>query len=72
MAAFLKNFFVEKSPDVLLVLKNGNKNVFLAAKNMPNVKAINANSLNVYDCLNYKKIFIEKEALEEIIAREGK
>ena len=42
------------------------KNVQLSAKNLPNVKVITANGLNVEDVVNYDKLVLTKEAIEKI------
>lgn len=53
----------EKKFDTLLVADKENKNIMRASSNLPKAKATTAESLNVHDALNYKNIFIEKEAL---------
>lgn len=53
----------EKRFDALLVADKENKNIIRASANLPKAKATTPESLNVYDVLNYKSIFIEKEAL---------
>lgn len=53
----------EKRFDALLIADKENKNIMRASSNLPKAKATTAESLNVYDVLNYKNIFIEKEAL---------
>jgi large subunit ribosomal protein L4 len=55
-----------KKLDVLLVAEKGNKNVSRAASNLPKTKTLNPESLNVYDVLNYKNIFMEKSAVGAI------
>ncbi len=42
------------------------KNVQYSAKNLPNVKVITANGLNVEDVVNYDKLILTKEAVELI------
>jgi large subunit ribosomal protein L4 len=51
-----------KRYDVLLVSGNENKNLFRASSNLEKAKAMAATSLNVYDVLNYKNLFIDKNA----------
>ena len=41
-------------------------NVQLSAKNLPNVKVITANGLNVEDVVDYDKLVLTKEAIEKI------
>jgi large subunit ribosomal protein L4 len=51
-----------KRYDVLLVSDKDNKNLFRASSNLEKAKAIDATSLNVYDIMNHKNFFIDKEA----------
>lgn len=47
------------------------ENVERSSRNIPGVKAINSNGLNVYDILNHNKLFITKDAvtrIEEVLA----
>jgi large subunit ribosomal protein L4 len=59
-----------KRYDVLLVAANGsgaeNKNLFRASSNLQKTKALDAASLNVYDILNHKNVFLDKEAVATI------
>ncbi len=52
--------------DVLLVANNANENLFRASANLTKTKAINADSLNIYDIMNHKNFFVEKGAVETI------
>jgi large subunit ribosomal protein L4 len=56
----------QKKPDVLLVAARDNKNIFRASSNIPKTKAAAPESLNVYDLMNYKNIFIDKNAVKTI------
>ncbi len=56
----------EKRFDALLVSGNDNKNLFRATNNLQKTQAIGADSLNIYDILNHKNLFIEKSAVETI------
>ncbi len=62
----LSQFFGEK-PSVLLILSVPN-NVPLASHNLEKVKALDPKSLNIYDLLRYKHIFVEKDAVSIIEA----
>ncbi len=55
-----------KRYDVLLVGDHANKNLFRASSNLEKAKAIDAASLNVFDVLNHKNLFMEKEAVATI------
>ncbi|MGY4104519.1 50S ribosomal protein L4 [Ignavigranum ruoffiae] len=51
---------------VLLVLEAENDNTYLSARNLPNVKVIDDNNLNVLDLVNYDKVLITKQALSTV------
>lgn len=56
---------------VLVVLEPDNDNVFLSARNLPNVKVIDDRNVNVLDVVNYDKILMTQAALstvEEVLA----
>lgn len=55
-----------KRYDVLLVSDAANKSLFRAASNLVKTKALAADSLNIYDILNHKNLFIDKESVEMI------
>ena len=52
-----------KRYDALLIAPAENRNLFRASSNLEKAKAIDAASLNVYDVLNHKNVFIDKEAI---------
>jgi len=52
--------------DVLLIGDTANKNLFRASSNLEKAKAIDAGSLNVYDVLNHKNLFLDKDAVATI------
>ncbi len=56
----------QKKYDTLLVATAGKKSVFRASANLPKTKATTASSLNLYDTMNYKNVFIEKDAVGSI------
>ncbi|MCR4328310.1 MAG: 50S ribosomal protein L4 [Patescibacteria group bacterium] len=49
--------------NALLIPNDQEKGIFRAASNLPKVKAIHPSSLNVYDIVNYKQIYIDKDAI---------
>ena len=68
MVGVLNNFNVEKA---LVVLDGDNQNVVLSARNIPNVKTVRADMLNVYDILKYETFVATKDAvakMEEVYA----
>lgn len=55
-----------KKYDVLLIPSIENKNIFRAAANLPKTLALHPGSLNSYDVLRYKNIFIDQKAIPVI------
>lgn len=55
-----------KRYDVLLISDTANKNLFRAASNLVKTKALSADSLNVFDVLNHKNLFLDKGIVEKI------
>lgn len=51
---------------VLLILEGNNDNTYLSARNIPNVKVIDDNNLNVLDIVNYDKVLITQSALSTV------
>jgi large subunit ribosomal protein L4 len=73
IASMLKNFFGKKLPSILIVAASKrDRNIFLAGRNLPKVKVIRSNSLNLYDCLAYKYVFFEKESISDFINQYSK
>lgn len=52
-----------KKVDALLIPAPENKNLFRAARNLVKAEVSDPRSLNVYDLLNYKNIFIDQKAV---------
>jgi len=70
MAGLLKNLGVAESALVLLV--SSNKNVSLASRNIPNVKVLRMENINVYDLLKYRYLITTQDALKTIQEVYGK
>ncbi len=51
-----------KNFNALLVPETGS-NIYRAARNLPKVKALSPESLNVYDLMNYKNILLDQKAV---------
>ncbi len=51
---------------VLLILNSGKTNVFKASNNIPNLKLIRVDNINIYDLLNADKVVFEKDALKRV------
>lgn len=56
----------QKKFDVLIIAEKENKNIMKASQNLPKTKAVNAESLNLYDVLNHKNIYIDREVIGTI------
>ncbi|MEK7169420.1 MAG: 50S ribosomal protein L4 [Patescibacteria group bacterium] len=67
-AAIFKKLF-KASPSVIIIPAKNNRNMKLAARNIPKFKVLSSNSMNVADSLNHKKILFEKEAILEFIGQ---
>jgi large subunit ribosomal protein L4 len=63
MKAVLDSLNLNKA---LIVLDKKNENVELSARNLPKVRTILANSINVYDILKYDAMVIAKDAVTQI------
>ncbi len=61
--AVLNNLEVSKA---LVVLAENDTNVILSAKNVPNVKTILTNTINVYDIMKYDVVICTKDAVAKI------
>lgn len=65
-ANFLKTLNLDSA---LIVDKNENKNLFLALRNVPRVKAIDSDRLSAYDVLGHKWLVLTQRALESLMER---
>ena len=61
--AVMNNLNVSKA---LVVLADNDQNVILSARNLPEVKTSNANTINVYDILKYNTVVATKAAVASI------
>jgi large subunit ribosomal protein L4 len=64
MAAVLRNLRAEQS--ALILLPERNNNVELSARNLPEVKALQAGYLNMRDLLGYRTLVVVTDAIDEI------
>lgn len=53
----------------LIVLAKQDNNLFLAARNIPQVKVILVSEINVYDILLYDELVLTKESIKNILER---
>jgi large subunit ribosomal protein L4 len=63
---FLRNLELDS---VLVVESHENKNLFLSMRNIPLVKAVDQNKVNVYDVLNYESLVFTKKAFDSLVER---
>ena len=63
MKAVLDSFKLEKA---LIILDKKDDNVLLSARNLPKVRAVVSNSINVYDILKYDTLVLTKDAVAQI------
>ncbi|NMB34343.1 MAG: 50S ribosomal protein L4 [Clostridium sp.] len=64
MAEVLKNLNVAKG--AVLVLAEKNENVEMSARNIPGIKTLYVNTINVYDIVRYDKFIITKDAVKRV------
>lgn len=64
MVQLLNNLKTGKK--VLLVTGVDSDNVVKSARNIPGVKTLPANQINVYDILNYQNLLLTKDALDRV------
>ena len=55
--------------DNVLIIERDNNNLMLSARNLPGVKVMSPEGLNLYDLLYYDKIFITQPCLDDINRR---
>jgi large subunit ribosomal protein L4 len=63
MKAVLDSFKLEKA---LVILDKKDENVLLSARNLPKVRTVLSNSINVYDILKYDTLVLTKDAVAQI------
>lgn len=60
---FMKRFEIEKS---LIITDNFSNNLQLSCRNVPHVKMLKHDALNIHDMLKYKNIIITKGAVQSV------
>ncbi|WP_048810092.1 50S ribosomal protein L4 [Candidatus Methylacidiphilum infernorum] len=53
----------------LLILKNPSRNVLLSGRNIPHLGIVRAQDVNALDLLGFKKVFLERPAIEVLVER---
>ena len=62
--AVLDNLEIAKK--ILVVDSRENRNLYLSSRNLPSVKTVASNGVNVYDLVNHETVLISKKALLEL------
>lgn len=65
-AEMLKALNINDS-SILVLTADYNENMYLSARNIPNVTLNSANMINAYDILRHRKLLIMKDAVETIV-----
>jgi LSU ribosomal protein L4P len=65
-SAFAKVLANLKADKALVVTSEKNDNLVLSARNIPDVKTVPTNAINVYDILKYESLIITKDAVKAI------
>lgn len=65
-AEFLKKLNLNSA---LVIDNKENKNLFLSLRNIPGVKAVDHNQVNIYDVLNHTSLVFTQEAFESLMER---
>jgi len=58
-----------KLDSALIVDSSRNKNLFLSLRNIPKVKAVDTNAVNIYDVLNHKWLVFTEKAFESFVEK---
>ncbi|PSB01179.1 50S ribosomal protein L4, partial [Merismopedia glauca] len=66
LAQAIARWGVEEGGKVLLIVAEKDENIGLSARNIPNIRLILANYLNIYDLLNADQIVATASALAKI------
>lgn len=64
--AFAQSLAALKVSEKALVVLDGDDNAALAARNLPNVKVVAADGINVLDVVKYNKLILTQSALQKI------
>jgi len=58
-----------KVENALIVTEKSNKNLELSSRNVPDVKVLRTEGLNVYDILKYQKLVLVEASIKDIEGR---
>jgi large subunit ribosomal protein L4 len=65
-ANFIKKLKLESA---LIIDNQENRNLFLSLRNIPKVKAVDFNQVNIYDVLNHKSLVFTQKAFESLMEK---
>jgi len=63
-AAFLKGFGLEGS--TMLLVTGEDQNLYLGARNLPDVKVVRVENVNIFDLLKYRNLLTDKQAVAKL------
>ncbi|MBD2314234.1 50S ribosomal protein L4 [Desertifilum sp. FACHB-1129] len=66
LVAAIARWGVDPSAKILLILPERSETIYLSARNIPNVRTIKSDQLNIFDILNADKIVATQAAVEKI------
>jgi len=61
-------FFGKKRPSILFIIAKENKTFSRAVRNIPRFKSCKYNSIDIYNILKHKYLFIEKKAIDDLVS----
>ena len=57
---------------IMIIVDKGDEKLSCSARNLPGIKLINTDNVNIVDLLKYKNLILNKAAVEKLTARYGK
>ncbi len=66
LMAAIARWGVDPNEKILLIVPQRNETVYLSARNVPNLRLMSADQLNVFDLLNADRIVVTTSALDKI------
>jgi large subunit ribosomal protein L4 len=63
VAEILRRFELD---NVLVLIDGENRNLELSARNLPHVKVLKAEGVNVYDLMNHRNLVVTEGAVEQL------
>ena len=60
---------LQMGASVLIVIQEANERIEKSSRNLPGVKVLRCEGLNVYDLLHYRQVLFTQEALQKVTER---